>query len=715
MTSTTQQILCSLFTVSAILTAQTEAQELSIVVPANNRASHFNWEFQSSGGGDVRMGQFACGSYWVAPASGDNGVTVLSLTGNPEWNDLISCDADPITESHGLLSGENNYGSYNGAENIIPNLPLTYTPESGSCISLVAAMQRNEAETTPGGTNAIKGEVADAYCVITVLPSVPANEGTDMIRPNITGATKEFLTWDDFDLSRIPTYSFITGKSASDRESTQRRWRHSTEIFGMMTEKSPGSWIKYSEGGRAFRAANLIDDYAAGTARAYHDDVLALFAESNTLEEKKPFLAAMLSYGLDIYNNRYNYGSNKRKAWSSGAGQSGGVFLPPVLLASLLRDETKANELRKVAIYNHGSDEAQLGPQELRQQTRGVTGVLLWGDYPPYNRNGNSMTEGDWRYWADFKGSSCYDSATDSCNASRGKKTAADPYGYIDGPANSPGSSYMSVSFGGVRSLAAAMILMPEIRSVVNTDAPIEYADRVLRHGLWTAPDPVAAPAEVDQGTQCSTWWSADGCQEWGVTWGPVLEDIRFAIEDGFGRFTSKHGNPMGTGGYESGRARTPWSTIIAMYDGETYEDKVVPLGTLVSPEIIFEYGSNPKAHILTPNVKAEIRYTLDGSDPTESSSLYTDPVDIAAGTEIRAKSFQSDMTASSTSSKTLELRRTWGKGTVLESNQVNTGTALGWLFLTEGDWAWSYSLEKWIYAPDPGPDATGEWIYFPR
>ena len=65
--------------------------------------------------------------------------------------------------------------------------------------------------------------------------------------------------------------------------------------------------------------------------------------------------------------------------------------------------------------------------------------MLLWGDGPPYLREGNKMTEMEWRYWADMKGSSCFDTAVNPGNPNRGKKTAADPYGYIDGPANKPG------------------------------------------------------------------------------------------------------------------------------------------------------------------------------------------------------------------------------------------------------------------------------------
>lgn len=635
-------------------TAIAEDPTIAVVIEAKkpSRPAHFNWHFTSASGKEPQVGRFACGSYWVAPAVDEASVVFVSLTGSPDWTDLLSCDDDPLTERHGLLNGNKRYGSHDPTENLLPKLPITYTPKADSCVSLVAAMQRDEDATSKGGTRQIVGEVVDAYCVVTILPQAPQDGGTTMIRPNITGATKEFLTWEDFDLDRLPRYDFMEGKSEAGWLGTAHRWSHTIEIFGLMTERKPGVFGKFSEGGRAFRSHLLVPDYAAGTARSFNGDLLALFSAAGTLEEKKPGLAAMLAYGLDIYHARFNSGDAARKSWSSGAGQSLGTFLPPVLAAALLRDESKAHRLRQVAITNHGKDRSELGPQELRQITRGVTGVLLWGDNHPFNRSGkNNLLDGDWRYWADMKASSCYDSALVRGSPSEGKKTAADPYGFIDGPANRPGSSYMSVSFGGFRAFAAAMILMPEIRSVVNTDAPIEYVDRVTRHGLWTWPDPVAAPTPEDQSGTCTTWWKAKGCSHWQTKWGPQPEDIRFAIEDGVGRFRSMHGKAMGTG-YETHHAEAHWPTIIALYEGQTYEDYAVDLGVVVTPEIRFATGAQPQAYLFCATPDAVIHYTLDGSEPTSASPTFTgEPVPVTAATEVKAVAVHDSKTTSRVSS----------------------------------------------------------------
>jgi hypothetical protein len=526
-----------------------------------------------------------------------------------------------VTEKHGLLSGKNKYGSYDAGENELPKLPVTYKPAGDSCVSLVAAMQRDEAATSKGGTKLILGEVADAYCVVTVLAKAPKDGGKNMIRPNITGATKALLTWDDFALERLPQHDFLKGKTAEEWENTRMRWSHSTEIFSLSAEvegKEGKRIAIFSEGGRAFRAQLLVHDYASGTGRAFNGDLFAVFSAEGKLEEKKAALAAMLSYGLDIYHARYDYGKTARKTWSSGAGQAMGQFLPAVFLAALLKDPSRAEVLKKAAATNHGEDPGEWGPQELRQIKRGVTGVILWGDGHPILRPKNEMVDQDWRYWADFVESKCYDGYEGKGDVNVGKKTAADPYGFIDGPANQPGSAYMGVAFGGHRAFAAAMLLMPEIRRVVNSDMTIEYVDRVVRHGLWTWPDPVAIPAKVDRET-AKTWWSVKGAQEWGKTWGVRADDVRFAIEDGKGRFKSLHGKAF-KGGYETPAAAENWDKIIAIWDGEQFEKNVVGLGEVVRPEILFAGG---EMFLSCATVDAVVRYTLDGSEPGEGSAKW--------------------------------------------------------------------------------------------
>jgi len=207
-----------------------------------------------------------------------------------------------------------------------------------------------------------------------------------------------------------------------------------------------------------------------------------------------------------------------------------------------------------------------------------------------------------------------------------------------------------------VRSFASIMILMPDVRRVVNTDAPIEFSDRIQRHGLWTLPDPVAAPVKEDQDT-ASAWHTTKGAPGWGKTWGPNLEDVRFAIEGGSGRFPRLHGTTARSV-YESNIARGHWSQIIALYDGEKFEDYQVGLDQTVAPEIFVVPVSDTEADIYlrcaTPD--AEIRYTTDGSEPDDKSLLYGDqPFRAPIDAVVRSTAFSTRLKASRSARKIVQ------------------------------------------------------------
>ncbi len=597
--------------------------ESQTTVHKNNRPAHFNWSFESENGSDPQVGQFACGSYWVAPAEGDTGVRLLGLTGSGKsgQTDLLALDADPLLHDHGLLwQGDKRYGSNDKSQDDLPHLPKLYTPPAESCISLVACMQRNEEETSKAGTKGIEGGAVDAYCIVTIMAEVPPDEGRNSIRPNIVGDKKDLLTWDDFDLTRLPSHSFAN--SISNPEKMARRWNHSTEVFGMWTWDGT-EYRKYSEGGRAFRAHLLHHNYAAGWMSAITSTLYALLGP-DSVEDKKMVLASLLAHGQDTWHARYGR-EEFPGAWSSGAGQSGGQFNTPAFYAALLKDPSKGNRMKKTIVENFGSSEVKRGPQEMRQVVRGQTGVLLWGDDHRVRVPGSTKIPwDDVRYWAELHKGRCYTDAPGTCKAGVGQKTMADPYGYVDGPPGSAGTSYFSVSAGGVRAFAAMMLLFPEFRAIVNTDEPIEYADRVGRHGVWAFPDPIAAPQASDRSLSCSPWEGGEGCENYRDTWGPSSADGRFAIEDGVGRFAHRHGADARLG-YTIGSIENDWPRIIALYDGPTFEDTFTPLGTCVAPDI-YIYPEDDETYVFmrTGTQHATIHYTLDGTDPTAESPIFT-------------------------------------------------------------------------------------------
>lgn len=638
----------------ALGAAESDAAHIRIVVEpsggraARSRAAHFHWQVRSQSGAQPRVGQFACGSPWVSPAAGERGVRLVALhgSGNPDETDLLSLDCDPLPHAHGLVGHGKTYGSYDAAQDDLPKLPLLYTPPEGSYLSLVAAMQRNEQETSSGGTKAIVGGVVDAYCILTVLAEAPAEDGANTLRPSFLGDRKEILTWDDIDLDLVPAHDFLPRVESFAASAV--RWNHSTEVFSMATWNGT-TFRSHSEGGRAFRPHLLHHDYASGRGAAINDAMVSLMSAHNTIDEKKPLLAALISQGLDIWNQVYGRAEFPGR-WSSGAGQWKGQFMPAVFATALLKDRSKARALMRIAADPHSRDSARMGPQELRQIRRGVTGVLLWGDgHNPHREVGCAFNQQDLRYWADLKGGASYTGVLKRGSPNVGQKTAADPYGYIDGPPGTPGTSYMAVSLGGMRSFAAIMLLFPRAREIVNSDDVIEYVDRVDRVGRWAAPDPIAAIPAEDQTSSCDPWRGGKGCSGFTTTWGPHPADARHAIENGVGRFTALHAKSLRPG-YTAGRVEAHWAAIMALYDGDRFEDRFVDIDGVVAPDIVVSPEETDLVYLTSGSIDAQIHYTLDGTPPTAQSPQYREPFTIGAATEIRAIALKGDRAPSAVS-----------------------------------------------------------------
>jgi hypothetical protein len=472
----------------------------------NSQNAIFEWRFHS-GGKDAQCGQFANGDYWVAPAVGESDVTVVSITANGE----VSADVDPVMDSMGLLSGEKNYGNYNSSENIIPKLPQKFSKVS----SILAAIKRNETLTGKCGTKGILGECVDAYNVVTILNNIPPKAGDESIRPNITGETKVLLTFSDFDLSRLPAKNYLSGTDSNGLEAIRQRWSHSTEIFGL---KAPAT---FSEGGRAFRSHILIDDYGGGMATTWNSDMVTLFSSENKLEEKKPALASMISFGLDLYHGMYDIPEGVTRHWGRGATQAPGKFLPAVFMAALKIEPTYSNRLKTVG---PNLKKENYGPHELGQVIQGKD-FPVWGDFIHSYSGGRYQGA----YWGSLLKSQCFDGASGVCNTAIGKKTQLDPYGYIDGPPNKPGSNYMGLSLGIQRSMVGIMFMMPEILETVNYPPLIRYVDRLHQYGLKTANDPCVTPDSREDVQVCDTYRNTN-CKYYGITWGPEnIEDINSA------------------------------------------------------------------------------------------------------------------------------------------------------------------------------------------
>ena len=72
----------------------------------------------------------------------------------------------------------------------------------------------------------------------------------------------------------------------------------------------------------------------------------------------------------------------------------------------------------------------------------------------------------------------------------------------------------------------------------------------------------------------------------------------------------------------------------------------------LISPDESFSMG-NINVSITSPTLNSEVYYTLDSSDPSRNSTLYTGPVQISKTTSIRARAFSDELQPSVIATKT--------------------------------------------------------------
>lgn len=196
-----------------------------------------------------------------------------------------------------------------------------------------------------------------------------------------------------------------------------------------------------------------------------------------------------------------------------------------------------------------------------------------------------------------------------------GSKTICDPYGYVDGGL-APGGSYQyccnsSTWIGQI----LCVHLMPGLRELWNFELGLEYQDRWMDFGAWAQPDPYAP---ID-------------CENWGK-----LDDDP---NDGIGRWPDNHGIHAGGGSWGNGFSTSMWQ-VFRPGDAAGLP-AVIPYGGEFDETVEVTLESSPR----TPG--CQVRYTLDGTEPTAASPLYTEPLTLANTTTIRARAFKSGLTES--------------------------------------------------------------------
>ena len=230
-------------------------------------------------------------------------------------------------------------------------------------------------------------------------------------------------------------------------------------------------------------------------------------------------------------------------------------------------------------------------------------GTIYYSDTAMTSLYGQPYADAERRYWLNqLEG--------------RSARTIRDPYEYIDG-GQTPGGSYQfccnSQPFKG---MAIALLLMPELREVWDYEPFIDYVDRWVNFGAWTQPDPYKSMGEGE------------------------IDDI--------GRYPDLHGSNADGGHYGHNFIHALWH---AYRGGEAVMmPHIEPYGGAFDEPITID--------LLAPHQDGvEIRYTLDGSTPTEDAPLYDSTLIIGPGEHtLRVRGFKDGYLPSAVNSVQLDI-----------------------------------------------------------
>lgn len=463
----------------------------------SHHGSVFTWEF-SCDGGDCQFGRFNNGEYWVTHPNGDK-VTILSALPSGSQDGLEANPSDPL--SQGLLACSANYKT---AKNLQSQLPLDISPNT----SLV----KTEAQLSGCGAPSIEDCCVKNYDTLTVLDTPPLANGAQTFRPGPAGNVKRLFTEADVDYTRIPAYEEVSNSTVQ-------------VDFADIIDTWSGTYVDHfmvslGDQGRAFWPHGMGSiDYGAAQAENYGQALLSVMG-TDLSAEKRPAVNALFQRGLDLYTSWSN-----GVTWPSGAGQQLGRKPPITFFGAMVLDQEIRDQIKNMPVTDTQED------SQVRRFS-GENKVAVWGDYPgTHSTNASCSTE---HYWAQVLHRD-------------NKRTCADPYGFIDGPAGNPGTAYMQCcSSGPLVAYALQMWMMSDMCEVGSNEVLLDYADRIYdpirKTGVHTLPDP-CAPPDPRESQACKTHLKgAPGCIYYGETWGEDPENAGQCIHNNSGENTGQNG-----------------------------------------------------------------------------------------------------------------------------------------------------------------------------
>ncbi|MGZ3743510.1 MAG: hypothetical protein ACXWRA_06625, partial [Pseudobdellovibrionaceae bacterium] len=380
------------------------------------------WTFDKA----YTYGTYANGDYWVLGPATITAISPAYANGRNGW------EVNPVTAGdQGFDNRPDIYGGAAFNASLIPALPYTASGRK----SIVKSISRS--------TAAVYSPL-QTVAVLTVVDTIPANNGATVFRPPYVGTDKPDYSVNNLHTELLP--AFPRTPSAVSLSWILGKYQHV-----QMEHKDPAPQLRPTDN---YQTASNGDTYGGYIAADISNATLGLML-NDPVSVKMPALIAYVQSGIDRYHMMLS-----GQGWGGGEGYNPNMKLPIYFMAALFQDPVLIQKVQSL-------------PQpwtEAMELYRGVNGTVLFGDTDYWSEEG---------YWQNI------------ANGGAGNHEYRDPYGYIDGGFPTDVYQFCCLSQPW-KAQALSVQLMPALKAVYDYPILLEYADRWVTIGTWTQPDPCA-------------------------------------------------------------------------------------------------------------------------------------------------------------------------------------------------------------------------------
>ena len=386
---------------------------------------------------------------------------------------------------------------------LVPSLPYTTSLASESIVKTV--------------TSGLVLPCLKTAVVLTVLPSVPANNGATVFRPPYSGISKPLYNTGDLRTDLLPSLASVGTPPSLATVASQFQYLRLEHTSGTSSTR------------RDLRPSDAYYDYAPSNSPVSNEAFLRLML-NDSVEDKMAALIAVTQHGIDqahIFIDGWDY--------AIGGGHDPGHRIFGAFAATML-DITAA----KTALLSAHSCHEDSG---IYRQV-GKNGVSLWG---------NPSSES--QYWGYIRGLG-------------GSRSNRDPYGFIDG--GTCGDDYQVIIPMSWKGSVLVASLMPEIQAAWPSSSFQDlqnYMERWVSAGVWSQPDPcapytVGGVYGVDYGPDPAN--PGKCILDTDLVGGSTYESFSCQVGQPCGRYPAKHGTEVDWGQYRSAFMDAMWNAYYA-------------------------------------------------------------------------------------------------------------------------------------------------------